>query len=94
MSADSYSFLIITYLSGLAINLVRYFELHNRLRPDRPPIDNIYWAQFFIMPLVSVLIAYVWISDCELNAFSAITIGVTGPLILKQIASAIPHAPP
>lgn len=91
MPLDLWTSLVMTYGGGLCINTLRYFELSKIPQEERPPIDKVYAAQFMILPLISCFLVYAYILDgTQLTAFSALTLGVSGPLVFKQISASVP----
>jgi hypothetical protein len=81
-------------LGGLAINLVRLFELQHLPRSERPDTfkDPLYLAQFFCLPLIGGFMAFAYNeSGTKLTPILSINIGVTAPLILKTFALAVPE---
>lgn len=91
MPLDLCTSLIMTYGGGICINIIRYFDLGKMPPDERPPIDKIYAAQFVILPLISCFLVYAYILDgTQLTAFSALTLGVSGPLVFKQISASVP----
>jgi hypothetical protein len=78
---------------GLAINVLRLVELVQTPRSERPPTfsDPLYVFQFIVVPLLGGGLAYTYqASGTILSPILALNIGVSAPLILKTLASAIP----
>jgi hypothetical protein len=91
MPLDLWTSLGMTFGGGICINIIRYFEITTMPKSDRPPLDKIYVAQFIMLPLVSCFLVYAYILDgTQLTAFSALSLGVSGPLVFKQLSSTIP----
>ena len=82
---------------GFAINLLRLAELAQTPRTERPRTfsDPFYLLQFVVLPFLGGFLAYTYqASGTILSPILALNIGVTAPLILKNLASAIPPIGP
>ena len=82
---------IFTAFGGLAINLLRLFEISKLPKSERPKTfsDWLYSLQFFVMPLIGGVLALAYsMSGIRLTPILAINIGASAPLILKTFASA------
>ncbi len=78
---------------GFAINLLRLVELAHTPRSERPQTfsDPLYVLQFVVLPFLGGGLAYTYhVSGTILSPILALNIGVSAPLILKSLASAIP----
>jgi len=77
-------------VGGLLINVIKLAELADRPRIERPPtFSDPFWVfQFFALPLVGGVLAYVYQADgVALKPLLAMNIGVSAPLILKTLAA-------
>ena len=78
---------------GFAINLLRLAELAQMPQSERPRTfsDPFYVLQFVVLPFLGGGLAYTYQeSGTILSPILALNIGVSAPLILKNLASAIP----
>jgi hypothetical protein len=78
---------------GFAINFLRLAELAQTPQSERPRTfsDPLYVLQFVVLPLLGGGLAYTYQSSGTiLSPILAFNIGVSAPLILKNLASAIP----
>jgi hypothetical protein len=78
---------------GFAINFLRLVELSQMPRAERPETfsDFLYVLQFIGMPFIGGILAHAYEdSNAVLNPMLAINIGASAPLILKNLASALP----
>ncbi len=82
---------------GFAINILRLAELAQTPHPERPRTfsDPFYVLQFVVLPFLGGGLAYTYqASGTILSPILALNIGVSAPLILKNLASAIPPLGP
>ncbi len=82
---------------GIAVNVLRLAELAQTPRSERPKTfsDPLYVFQFIALPIVGGGLAYTYqASGTILSPILAVNIGVSAPLILKSLASAIPPIGP
>jgi hypothetical protein len=82
---------------GLAINLLRLADLAHTPPAERPKTftDPFYVVQFLILPLLGGGLAYTYhASGTVLSPILAVNIGASAPLILKNLASALPPIGP
>jgi RsiW-degrading membrane proteinase PrsW (M82 family) len=72
---------------GLAYNVLQLLELQSKPKESRPDFkDFIYWLPYFIWPILSGLLAYVYESpQTPLNKLLALHIGLSSPLIFRQM---------
>lgn len=85
--------LIIAYLGGLIANCVRLMELQKTPIAERPITfrDPLYTFQFFVMPAIGSFLVYLYTnSGSALTPFVSFHIGVSAPLIIKQMITTIP----
>jgi hypothetical protein len=78
---------------GLAINLLRLADLAHKPAAERPKTfsDIFYVIQFVTLPLLGGGLAYTYhASGTMLSPILALNIGASAPLILKNLASALP----
>ena len=77
---------------AFAIKLLEIAELHKIPKIERPDMkDWLYWAPFFILPLLGGGLAQVYISSgTVLTPILAINIGVSAPLVLRAMAQVNP----
>jgi hypothetical protein len=83
-------------LGGLLISVVRLAELAALPRIERPPTfsDPLWVFQFFALPIVGGILAFVYQADgVLLKPLLAMNIGVSAPLILKTLAAVVPRDP-
>lgn len=78
---------------GFAINVLRLVELAQTPQSERPRTfsDWLYCFQFIALPFLGGGLAYTYqASGTVLSPILAFNIGASAPLILKNLASAIP----
>jgi len=78
---------------GLAVNVLRLAELAHMPPAERPRTftDPFYVLQFVALPFVGGGLAYTYqASGTILSPILALNVGVSAPLILKNLASALP----
>lgn len=84
-------------LGGLAINILRWLEHAQIPRLQRPETfkDPLYSAQFLLLPVIGGFVGYLYtVSGTALNPLLAVNVGVSAPLILKAMATAVPTRAP
>jgi hypothetical protein len=79
---------------ALAVELLKLAEVGNIPKHERPDLkEGLYWAPFFILPLLGAGLAYVYImSEIVLKPILAVNIGISAPLIIRTMASSVPRA--
>jgi hypothetical protein len=85
------------FFGGLAVNVVRLAELANTPPEERPKTfsDPFYVFQLIALPLLGGGLAYTYEADgIVLKPILALNIGASAPLILKNLASALPPIGP
>ena len=78
---------------GLAINVLRLFELVNVPRSRWPDTfrDPLYALQFLALPILGGVLAYAYeASGMTLSPILAINVGASAPAILKSFGSVTP----
>ncbi len=82
-------------IGGLVYNILQLLEQVNipkALRPDFK--DWLYWIPFLIWPLLAALLAYTYItSGLSLSPITALNVGLSAPLIFRQMVSSNPMRP-
>lgn len=89
--ADWQVLIAIAFFGGLAANIMRLLERRNAPPGRKNPIDIWYIAQFVILPIIGSGIAFIYLWDqTPLTGWLSFQVGASAPLIIKQIASAVP----
>jgi hypothetical protein len=80
---------------GLAYNILPLLELQLKPKESRPDFkDIIYWLPYLIWPFMSGLLAYAYESpQTPLNKMLALHIGLSAPLIFRQLVQVLPFNP-
>lgn len=87
------SVLIVAYIGGVIANLIRLFDLLDVPIEERPIRfrDPLYLAQFILMPMVGSFLVYIYCqSGSNLNSLASFHIGLSAPLMVKQMMIAVP----
>lgn len=83
---------------ALAIQLLNLMELPNVAKDKRPDLtDFVYWLPFAIAPLLGGFVCWAYSeSGYTIKPLLGIHLGISAPLILRAMASAIPkgYEPP
>lgn len=85
--------IVVAYLGGICINIVRHVELRRIPREKRDLItgDPLYSLQFFLIPAVGSIIVLVYVLGAvTMNSILAFHIGASAPAIMKAIAGELP----
>jgi hypothetical protein len=88
--------IIIGFFGGLTLNILNLLELQNVPPQNRPNFkDLFYWLPYIIWPLLGGLLVYLYESSgTQLNSLIAFQVGLTAPLIIKALISAVPKQIP
>lgn len=83
-------------LGALAVQLLNLAEIRNMPEADRPDLkDWTYWLPFGIYPAIAIFLAIAYEnSGVQFNAFLAVNVGASAPLILRGLCSAVPASIP
>ena len=80
---------------GLLINVLSLLELA-KLRPENRPSfrDWLYWLPFLVWPVAGIGLARAYAaSGSNLSLLLALNVGLSAPLIIRAMASAVPQIP-
>lgn len=78
---------------GFAVNVIRLADLAQTPQNERPRTfsDPLYLVQFAVLPFIGGVLAYAYqTGGTVLSPILAINVGASAPLILKNLASALP----
>jgi len=86
---------IIGAIGGLIYNLLQLIQLANTPRESRPDFKDIfYWLPYPIMIFLAGFLTYVYDTpQSPLSKLLALHIGISSPLILKQMMQILPFKP-
>jgi len=85
---------VLGLVGGFMLNLVRFAELANIPKIERPPTfsDWVWVVQFLGMPVAGGILAYAYNADgINLKPILALNIGLSAPVILKAMAAVVPR---
>jgi hypothetical protein len=84
--------IILAFLGGLALNVLKLVELQNVAKDRRPDFkDPLYWLAFAVWPIVGGFFGFLFDDDrAPLSKVVAFQIGMSAPLILRALANAVP----
>jgi len=87
--------IIIGALGGLLYYLLPFFEMCNRPKESRPDFKDVFWFPFILIgPLLGGFVVYLHQQpNYPLSKWLSFQIGVSSPLILKQILQSLPIMP-
>lgn len=80
---------------GLAMPLLALLELR-LVPPERRPSlrDPLYWIAFVLWPALAAFVTWAYVnSGSNLNAFTALHVGASTPMILQALARNLPQHP-
>ncbi len=89
--------IVLAGVGGLVVNILSLLELQHVPKDRRPDFhDFLYWLPFVTWPLLGGFVGYLYNdSSSPLGKLVAFHIGLSSPLILRTMVSAIPaQAPP
>lgn len=83
---------VLAAIGGLAVNLLNLLELQQVPKERRPDFaDWLYWFPFLMWPIIGGVVGFLYNDLASpLSKLAAFHLGVSSPLILRSLASAIP----
>lgn len=82
-------------VGGFAYNVIPLLELQWKPKESRPDFKSvIYWLPYIIWPVLGGILAYAYESpQSPLNKLLALHIGLSTPIILRQMIQTLPFNP-
>ena len=89
------TFIILSGAGGFIFNILQLMELARVPKEQMPDFkDVLYWIPYVIWPILGGLLAYVCIeSGLVLSPLTALNLGLSAPLIFRQMINANPLSP-
>lgn len=86
---------ILAALGGFIVNLLNLLELQRVPKERRPDFrDWLYWLPFLAWPVLGGVVGYLYDDAASpLGKLVAFHVGISSPLILRQMANALPTQP-
>jgi hypothetical protein len=80
-------------VGAIAVELLKLAEIKHLPKQERPDLKDIwYWAPYLVLPFLGSGLAYAYLmSGIELKPFLALNIGISAPLIIRTMATAVPQ---
>jgi hypothetical protein len=77
---------------GLLVNVLGLLELGKVPKEQRPNFsDWLYWLPFAVWPVAAFALAHAYsTSGATMSALLSLNVGLSAPLIIKAMASAVP----
>jgi len=85
-------YVILGGIGGVIFDFFQLLELRNKPKEERPDVrDWLYWLPYIVWPILSGLLVYVYDSpDLRLNKLISLQLGVSAPLIFRQMLKSNP----
>ncbi len=87
--------IILGFIGGLLVDFLQILELQNKPKGERPDIKEfVNWIPYVAWPFIGAILVYAYdIPGLQLNKLLSLQIGMSAPLVLRQMARSNPFAP-
>ena len=88
-------YIILGVIGGIIFDFFQLLELQNKPKEDRPDFkDWLYWLPYLVWPILSGLLVYAYDTpNLKLNKLISLQLGVSAPLIFRQMLQSNPLSP-
>jgi hypothetical protein len=85
-------YVILGFIGGLIVDFLQVLELQNKPKGERPDHKEfVNWLPYVAWPVLGAILVYVYDSpDLKLNKLLSLQIGVSAPLIIRQMTKSNP----